>query len=62
MADKTVVDFFDLIMSTIKNEKAIEAVGWTFIILHMILYQSTKVICDDVFGTWYVLNDEVVLH
>ena len=57
MADKTVVDFYDLIMSIIRYDKAMESscryklLIEVLIILHMILYQSTKVICNDVFDT-----------
>ena len=68
MSDKTVVDFYDLIMSIIRYDEAMESschyklLIEVLIILHMILYQSTKVICNDVFDTRYVFNVEVILH
>ena len=55
-------------MSIIRCDEAIESschyklLVEVSIIFHMILYQSTKVICDDVFDARYVFNVEVVLH
>ena len=63
MADKTVVYFYDFIMGISRYDKAMESSchykllveGLT--VLHVILYQSTEVICDD----YFVFNVEIVL-
>ena len=60
--------FYDLIMGIIGYDEAMESschyklLVEVLTILHMILYQSTKVICNDVFDTRYLFNVEIILQ
>ena len=59
---RQLVDFYDLIMSIIRYDKAMESSCHYKLLIEVLnLYQSTKVICNDVFDTRYVFNVEVIL-